>query len=103
MLTEEFKKEAKDKLEESNAESMVKTLESIGSVRVTKEKQWIIRAVQLLKQMEFSGYITEYEETYDGSVEPCGVTDVCPICERQWYHSGSCELQELLKEAEGIN
>jgi hypothetical protein len=102
MLTEEFKKEAMDKLEESNTDSMVKTLESIGSVRITKEKQWITKAIQLLKQMEFSGTITEYDESYDGSLEPWETTRVCPICECQGYHSDLCELQELLEEAKGI-
>ena len=68
----------------------------------TKEKQWITKAVQLLKQMEFSSNIIEYEEMYDGSLEPWETTRVCPICECQGYHSDSCELQELLKEAEEV-
>ena len=53
----------------------------------TKEKQWITKAVQLLKQMEFSGTIIEYEEMYDGSLEPWETTRVCPICGCQGYHS----------------
>ena len=64
----------------------------------TKEQQWITKAVQLLKQMEFCGTNIDYGDWREPYVDE----HMCPICGCSGYHSDSYELQELLEEAKGI-
>ena len=90
------------KLEQMFTKDEIDGLWKIGEINA--KIQWynhmLVKAIQLLKQMEFSGAITEYEGMYDGSLETWETTKVCPMCKCQGYHSDLCELQELLKEAE---
>ena len=68
----------------------------------TKEQQWITKAIQLLKQMEFCGTNINYGDCDDNWRKPYVNEHVCPICGCSGYHSDSCELQKLLEEAKGI-
>ena len=92
------------KLEQVFTKDEMNGLWRIGEVNA--KIQWynhmLIKAIQLLKQMEFCGTNIDYGDCDDNWRKPCVDEHVCPICGCSGYHSDSCELQELLEEAKGI-
>ena len=92
------------KLEQVFTKDEMNGLWRIGEVNA--KIQWynhmLIKAIQLLKQMEFCGTNIDYGDCDDNWREPYVDEHVCPICGCSGYHSDSCELQELLEEAKGI-
>ena len=92
------------KLEQVFTKNEMNGLWRIGEVNA--KIQWynhmLIKAIQLLKQMEFCGTNIDYGDCDDNWIDPYADEHVCPICGCSGYHSDSCELQELLEEAKGI-
>ena len=92
------------KLEQVFTKDEMNGLWRIGGVNA--KIQWynhmLIKAIQLLKQMEFCGTNINYGDCDDNWRDPYADEHVCPICGCSGYHSDSCELQELLEEAKGI-
>ena len=92
------------KVEQMFTKDEINGLWEMGEVNT--KIQWynhmLTKAIRMLKQMEFSGANVDYGDHDDNWRYPYVDEHMCPICGCKEYHSDSCELQELLKEADGI-
>lgn len=61
--------------------------------------QWITRAIQLLRKLEFSGTQVNYGDLWDQIRGLPNEYSCCPCCGGDGEHDDDCELHKLLEEA----